>query len=384
MRLLRLRRGVTLIEMMLALTLFLVVFGIAVPFFRYEARSVSASAARQDALQNARYAQNAIDRDLRIAGIGIVSKQPLIVQADPYSITFNADLVTRDPDDAFSIYYDPDADSLSTISMSKDSPVTLPLSTQSYPDSDYLASSMPSRAETISYWVTADSASGRSDQYVLWRRVNNGAPRLVAKNIILESGHPLFTYFRPGPTGSLDSIPVAKLPIFHSAAIHASPADTGTSAWTDSIRVVRIRISGLYDDPVKGDIIRTVESSSKLINSGMVGATTCGDPPLPPDNPVATYDTSVLPAKITIEWDASIDQDNGEKDVERYKIFRKSTSASTWDPEPIASVAAGGTHFSIDDSELQPGGWQYAIVAQDCSPSDSPNATTNTVTVPTP
>ena len=38
-----LRRGVTLIEMMIALILFVAVFGLAVPFFRYQARSVSQS-----------------------------------------------------------------------------------------------------------------------------------------------------------------------------------------------------------------------------------------------------------------------------------------------------------------------------------------------------
>ena len=65
------REGVTLIEMMIAIVLFVLVFGLAVPFFRYQARSVSASAGRLDALQNARYAQSAIDRDLRISGIGI-------------------------------------------------------------------------------------------------------------------------------------------------------------------------------------------------------------------------------------------------------------------------------------------------------------------------
>ena len=100
------REGVTLIEMMIAIVLFVLVFGLAVPFFRYQARSVSASAGRLDALQNARYAQNAIDRDMRIAGIGIVDQQPLIVQADGFAVTFNADLATKDQNDPSSIYYD--------------------------------------------------------------------------------------------------------------------------------------------------------------------------------------------------------------------------------------------------------------------------------------
>ena len=108
------RDGVTLIEMMIAIVLFVLVFGLAVPFFRYQARSVSASAGRLDALQNARYAQSAIDRDLRISGIGIVQAQPMIVQADGFAVTFNADLATKDINDPMSIYYDADMDSTGT------------------------------------------------------------------------------------------------------------------------------------------------------------------------------------------------------------------------------------------------------------------------------
>jgi type II secretory pathway pseudopilin PulG len=378
------RPGVTLIELMIALFLFVMVFGLAVPFFRFQARSVSQSSGRQDALQNARFAQNSIDRDLRIAGIGIVSEQPLIVQADKYAVTFNADLATADSTDPSSIYYDASVDSMATISMVNTSPVQLPRSVINYPDSNYSANSIPSRAETISYWVQLDTLAGRPDQYILFRRINATPARVVAKGIIIPAGQSFFTYFRPDSTGKLDSIRDAQLPIYHTAAIHGSTPDTGKSAWTDSIRVVRIVAWGLYHDPSKGDIIKKVESSSKLINSGMVRATMCGDVPLPATGQTATPVPGINPTKVVITWNSSIDQDNGEKDVERYMVFKRETTDPDWG-EPIASVAASGASFSIDDTDVHTGEgktWVWAVAAQDCSPANSALATTSTITIP--
>ncbi len=347
------RRGVTLIELMIALFLFVMVFGLAVPFFRFQARSVSTSSGRQDALQNARFAQNAIDRDLRIAGIGIVAEQPLIVQADRMAITFNADLATTDSSDASSIYYDPTLDSLSVTSMTTAAKQQLAYSAWNYPDSNYYANSIPSRAETVQYWASLDSSSGRSDQYVIWRRVNTQTPRLVAKDIIIPAGQFLFSYYRVDSAGNLDSVPSAQYPLLHSAPIHGSTVDTGKSAWTDSLRVVRIHAWGLFKDPSKGDIIRKVESSTKLINAGMVRATMCGDAPLPVTGLTAT----ALPVggppynKVRLQWNASVDQDNGEKDVERYMVFKKLQTDSDWG-EPVADVAASGATFTLDDTSL--------------------------------
>ncbi len=376
------RRGVTLIELMIALFLFVMVFGLAVPFFRFQARSVSQSSGRQDALQNARFAQNTIDRDLRIAGIGVVASQPLIVQADKFAVTFNADLSTNDSTDASAIYYDPATDSASTTSMTTAVKQQLAYSAWNYPDSNYNANSIPSRAETVQYWVSVDSTAGRPDQYVLFRRVNALPPRVVAKGIIIPVGQSFFTYFRPDSLGHLDSVPTAQLPLLHSAPIHGSNADTGKSAWTDSIRVVGIHAWGLYKDPTKGDIIKKVESASKLINAGMVRATMCGDVPLPATGATAT----ALPVggpytSVHLAWNASIDQDNGEKDVERYMVFKKLSTDVDWG-EPIADVAASGPSFTLDDTDLHPGIWSWAVVAQDCSPANSSQDVTGSITLP--
>ena len=380
---LRPRRGVTLIEMMIAIILFVSVFGLAVPFFRVQTRSVSASAGRLDALQTARYAQNAIDRDLRVAGTGVLAKQPMIVQAAANAVTFNADLTTNDTLDFNAVFYDPDVDSTMSVSMSAAHATTLPLSSVLYPQADYTdASGAPGTAETISYWVEPDSASGRSDQYVLYRSVNGQGKRVVAAGLIVPAGHAFFTYFRSDSVSPLDSIRTADLPLYHSAAIHGSPSDTGKAAWPDAIRAVGMTVTGIYQDPDKGPILRTVQTTTRLLNAGMLQSTVCGDPPLPPTGQTATYEATPSPA-VTIQWSASVDQDNGEKDVARYLIFKRPVGSSSWG-EAITSLQAALSSYTFDDTDLSNGTWEYGIAAQDCSPANSPMAVTGPVTVALP
>lgn len=127
------RPGFTLIEMMMAVLLTMLVFGMTIPFFRMQTNAVDVGAGRLDALQNARFAQAAIDRELRIAG-GITG-QPIIVQADNFSVSFNVNLVTRfnGNTDADATYYNPNADSLSTEGWLVTRAKALPLVTKTYP-----------------------------------------------------------------------------------------------------------------------------------------------------------------------------------------------------------------------------------------------------------
>src|ERR1700722_8171180 len=108
------RHGFTLAEMLIACTLMLFVFAMIVPLLRIQTQSLGTGAGRLDALQTARFAQNAIDRELRIAGVGVLAQQPMIVQADPMAVTFNVDLSTRDSTDQNAVYFDPRVDTLTT------------------------------------------------------------------------------------------------------------------------------------------------------------------------------------------------------------------------------------------------------------------------------
>jgi len=273
-------------------------------------------------------------------------------------------------------------DSSGTDAMNNLNKVVLPNSAVSYPDSNYMNGGITSPAETIQYWLVKDSAATRTDQYILYRRVNNLPQRLVAKGIIVPAGTNFFQYMKPNAAGGLDSIKAAKLPIFHSAPIHGSPADTGSSALTDSIRVVRMTVTGLYNDPDKGAIMKTVVSSTKLLNAGMSRSSVCGDLPIAVTTATATrWPFFGTPTKVKIAWNSSLDQDAGEKDVGRYMVFKKKVGSSDWG-NPIADIAASQANYSLDDTSLSSGNWVYGIIAQDCSPSNSAVTSTGPVNVP--
>ena len=296
----RARRGVTLIEMMIALTLFVAVFGLAVPFFKMQARSLSASAGRLDAQQNARFSQNTVDRDLRLAGTGVLSNQPMIVQADQFSLTFNADIVTRDENDINAAYYDPDVDSMSTASMITTQQITLPHSVGGVSADELHAERCAGIRRDDLVLDVAGQHRAAGNQYVLFRRVNDGTPKVVASGIIWNTGDPpIFTYYKPDSTGNLVAIPTTKLPLYHNAAAHGSVADTGKFAWVDSIRMVSIRVAGTYTDPQKGIVTRVVQTSTQLLNAGMLQSTVCGTTPIAPTTFTAVYDTTT-PAKVIL------------------------------------------------------------------------------------
>ncbi len=285
------RRGFTLAEMMIAVTLMLFIFAMVVPFLQTQMHQLGRNAGNLDALQNARFSQNAIDREMRVAGAGVVPQQSFIVQAAPMAVTFNADLATADSSDPLAVYYDPNVDTSTTHALPAAQAVTLPLSGGlTYPSQDYVsAPGVLSTAETISYYLLPDSSQPIANMYMLYRRVNAAAATVVSTGIYVAPGTAFFQYYKiDAVTGGLDSIPNASLPLIHVAAVHSSPADTGQSAQTDSIRAVEMNVTGMYDDPTKGPIYRSVTTMTKLLNAGLLYASECGQPPIAVNVPTAT------------------------------------------------------------------------------------------------
>ena len=382
------RSGVSLIEMMIAVTMLLLVIAAAVPFFRLQTRSISANTGRNDAQQYARFSMSAIDRDLRVAGAGIVNSQPLVVQAHGYAITFNADLVTTDPADPGAVYVDPDAQLGSTTVLPSSRKITLPASSYLYPDTTYFQSAtgagptLPSRAETVSYWVSLDSSSTRPDDYVMFRRVNDMVPTVVARAIVLPSGQPIFRYFKVDSLGVPRQIANNLLPLYHFERVHGANTDTGKSALTDSIRSVRVRISSAYKDSRGDSALRAVEGSIRLLNAGLVKYSSCGEPPLP-SALAAVYGLNPQNEKVvSLTWVRSTDEGSGEKDVERYALFRRNVASPEWG-EPIASVPSGLVNYVYVDGSVASGDvWVYGLIAQDCTPASSSLATAGPIPIP--
>jgi len=369
----RRRAGVTLIELMLSMVVMLVVMGAAVSFFRVQARAAETGAGRLESLQSLRSVQSEIDRELRLAG-GITG-QPVIVYAGPMAIAFNVDLVTRTAGDHSAVYYNPDADSLATSGWAPARALVLPGSARSYPTTTYLDDGgNPSTAETITYFLVRDASATRTDAYTLFRRVNDRDSTVVARNMIVPADSSFFSYWRTDAAGTLSTVATANLPLYWDNA----------AGVTDSLRVVDLRISTwFHDGRANNDVIRTITSSVKLLNAGLLRQETCGAEPLPGRDATATLitDAGGAPVSVRVGWTNSLEESGGERDVTLYIIQRRPSSGGAW---TILSnqPATGASSYTFDDQPPVSGSWQYAVVAQDCSPANSVPALSPTVVVP--
>lgn len=368
------RSGFTLVELLVSMTLSLMVLAVAIPFFRSQAMALERGVGRQEATQNARFAQNAIDRELRLAG-GEVG-QPIIVQATPFALSFNVDLVSGVADDPRAVYIDTGADSLAVLAWPESRAGALPVTGTVYPTRDYFdAAGNASGAETISYWVALDPASGRGDVYALWRRVNAGDSTLVARDILIpaDSGW-FFRYSRATAGGTLAAIPEASLPLLWN----------DTTGLVDSIRVVEMRVSGLFvDDRTGREVVQTVLAGTRLLNAGLLKERTCGTSPLPPRNVAAVtqFDSEGAPSLVRVTWDPSLEEAGGERDVALYLVQRRPLGATAW--TTLRNVpASAATSYAFDDFDLAAGSWQYGVFSQDCSPANSPVVASSIVVVP--
>ena len=372
------RSGFTLVEMLISMSLLLIALGIAMPFFLAQSRALTSHAGRLDAQLNIGFGLDAIDRDLRVAGVGVVQRQPIMVQAAADAMTFNVDLTSSVSGDFGAVYYDADADPLTVGVLRPSDRITLPNSSWTYPDSLYSASpGVPSSAETISYWVEADT--GGVSQYRLMRRVNNAPGRIVSRGLTLPAGEPPFRYYKLGATGQLVEIASSKLPLLHSAGYHGTAPDTAGSALTDSIRYVQVRLTAVYKDPRAPAAKRTEERSVRIANSGLNGVSTCGESPLAV---AAVNAVGAAGPSVGVTWTASTDEAGGERDVERYAIYRRLSTALVFE-EPIASMAAGLANYVFIDNDVRSGErYVYGISAQDCTPAVSSIVQSAVVVVP--
>jgi len=375
------RDGFSLVEMLISVVVLTIVIGLALPFFRSQTMAVTRHAGGMEAQLGASFGIDAIDRDLRAGGIAVQNAQPLFVQASADAITFNSNLVARQASDQSAVYIDPDADVTTTTALDASRRVTLPLSGQGYPDTNYVQAGLPSLAETISYWLARDASSTYPDEFILWRRVNTAAPQVVASRIRQSAGEPMLQYFKTDSLGRPVRIPATSLPLYHRVPIHDSKADTGRNALIDSIRVVRVVLSGVHRDTRGGDVVVRLERSIRVMNAGLIRNSSCGDGPLMIGPVVATATNLPVP-NVVVTWPPSSDEVSGEKDVERYVIYRRPAAGGSLD-EPIASVAAGLATYRFDDNAVQSGeSWAYAVAAQDCTPATSNAVLSNIVVVP--
>jgi prepilin-type N-terminal cleavage/methylation domain-containing protein len=100
-------RGLTLIEMLVALVVFSAVLAGALAFLRAQSRSFNLGSQRVAMMQNGRYALDVLERDLRTAGSGAPDIQPPLIYLGASVVAFNANYLSNTPA-TFAVYYNLD------------------------------------------------------------------------------------------------------------------------------------------------------------------------------------------------------------------------------------------------------------------------------------
>ena len=150
---------------------------------RSQNQSFLGTSRRLDALQNARFALSQVERELRTTGAGVPGSQPMLVYGDIGVVAINADYVERDTSGVrWAVYANPNATDAATEAWAVGDAGLIPTTTYTYPSVTYLqANGTPSPAETHMFWLEADTATARGDDYILWERVNSQPRDLVSR-----------------------------------------------------------------------------------------------------------------------------------------------------------------------------------------------------------
>ena len=359
------RRGFSLVELMIAIVVMAVVLAGTMNFFMGQSRTFRKATTDMVLLQNARFATDLLNEHFRAVGANLTVGQPSVIYADQNTFAFNADYATNVAGDINAIYYEPKAPTSETQSLLKAQAFTIPNSAPalSYPAADYMLASVPSPAETITFWFAPDTETTRTDDFVLLRQVNAGAPEVVVRNVLPDSVFPFFRYMYLNTDAvtsvqTIDTMPAASLP--------ATYASSNIIAH-DSLRGVMISFqvtNGLLDTAQR---TRPVSVIASLPNIGMRPLQTCGAKPLPVPPPIVS---KLTPGKLRIQWTASPDENGGERDIIRYAVTRMASFApGVW--TNVASIPAGGV-YDITDSGLNTAvSYSYAVAVQDCTPAFS-------------
>ena len=93
--------GMTLIELLVALTIFGIVITSAVAFTARQNSAFQESLVRLGALRNLRYALTTLEQDLQTLGTNVPTRQPGLLYAGGDVIVFSADYATNVPGDPF-------------------------------------------------------------------------------------------------------------------------------------------------------------------------------------------------------------------------------------------------------------------------------------------
>lgn len=388
LRLRRSRPGMTLVEMLVAMLILSFAMSGALMLMKSESKAFALGSERVAMYQNGRFALNEMEKDLRASGAGSPDMQPQLIFVSDSVIAFNANYWTNTPGDVFAVYYNPDAPDSAVFALRRSSQITIPNTAIVYPDTNYLIAGVNSPAETIVFFFQRDASTVRTDDFILYRKVNQLAPEVVSTNILRTGTTPFFAYFRERSTAGgvkqLLAVATAALPMRHSVPVHLSIRDTGVLAAIDSLRAVRVSFTVNNGQTGTLQRLRALTRLIRMPNAGLANTKSCGDAPLYTANPVAAlgFAADSITRIVTLTFALSIDETGGERDVERYLVWRRLLADVDWG-DPYVSLPGGTNPNSFTDASIVSGAsYVYAVAAQDCTPTLSTQRASNTVVIP--
>lgn len=380
------RAGFSLVELLIAMVVMSLVMGSTIAVFRSQSANFRFGGQRLELSQNGRYVLASIDRELRTAGAGVTTQQPMFIYGGNDVVAFNANYASRVSDNC-AVNTNPDAPAAAVDIMTTASAAAIPNSSPAftYPAVNYTTSGC--KAETIVFYFRPDSTTALAGDYLLLMKVNGTAPEMVASNIEAYPGRPFFEYYvhprslvAPAPRDSLVLANAAgsgiTLPIVHTLSIHGSIGDTAgsTTALADSVKAVRVNIR--VTNGLTGTDKRSSDMSTavKLPNNGLIQLQTCGDGPLfvGGGGLVALPNLPLTPPAVTLTWPASVDETGGQADVLQYNIYRRLSTDPAFGSALTAVPPGGVASYTFVDGGVTAGvNYVYAVTAQDCNPTES-------------
>ncbi|HUG39924.1 MAG TPA: hypothetical protein VMM12_05545 [Longimicrobiales bacterium] len=377
------RPGMSLTELIVALGIFTLLMVTSLGFYQKQGRAFSSGNERMTLMQNLRYAVNALEQNLRTAGVGVPAKQPVVVYAGEYTFAFNGDYATNIENDVVAVYYDPGLPATAVSSVPPSRAFTIPGTAFLYPDSSYFVGGGTSPAETITFHFGLDSTTTHPGDYVLYRQVNDGARETIARGLV-RTDHPFFRYYEvveDAAGGPVVEVTSPAIPAAHTVPIHGSPADTAQFARIDAIRAVRVTYAATNGLEGARETQREITRLIRLPNAGVAVQQTCGSRPILGVSlaAVGVAPGGGTPGHIDLAWNQATDEHSGEQDVLRYVLWRRVAGATAWG-DPLVSLAAGAASYTYQDFAAAAGQpYNYALAAQDCTPQYSSLSETGNV-----
>jgi type II secretory pathway pseudopilin PulG len=358
------RRGFSLVEMVVAMTVTMLVFAITLPFVRAQTRSLGSTAGRLDADQVARFAMRAIEQDLhRAAG---EYGQPTLVAAGPLLLSFNANIRRADTLDTGALETEVlgyNAGAAWPLSRA----VALPTTSRVYPTANFVnADGDTSRTETVTYYLVADTLSAVADTYILYRQFNDQAALELIDGLYLPDSQAFFTYYR-----NVNNL-LAEIP------------DDSVIFWTaprmTEIRTVGLQSTGVYVNKFDGTTtLRTIETLVTLPVPLATTVVTCAATPAAPTAGLSVT-ASTFPRGATLAWNKSA-QDTGDPDDALYYILERRRNSGTWSTVGSVNASGSNSYTLLDPLQRLAGTFDYRVSVVGCGNVQSATASLGSLTL---